>query len=662
MITMKNIIPNLPAAAMTLAALIVLSIEAPLPVGAQEPPAAPSQVTVGGVKITGIPNDWSFRHVVFSNAGTEEEAIGSGKHDEWLRIVNEPRYVIQQLHRHAAVQGPAAAQVAALEAQTAPAPEPDTRSGRKTHKDWSEGVGDGGNYVDANIYPAKWSFYPAAASCNKDFVVYPTASSSTQASIIAYNNLYSGCSSIGTVPSVYWAYNTGGDVALSPALSIDGSQIAVVQYSTTTGTPSLVLLKWAPSATETLTSPGTPTGVSASAYPGCTAPCMTSIPFSGSGFDYTSDPYYDYGTDSVYVGDSVGNLHKFHPIFNGVPTEVTVSGWPVSTGYYELSSPVYDPVSGCVFVGSVNAGSFFSVNSGTPGTQCTGTNGSIYGASNPLSGYPYLSGIADAPLLDPVAGTAYTFVQDNYYYYKDCEIPGPFGCQEYINEYEYQDAVIQFPTSFAGTGYYPTTTVGLNSVSCVNSCGYPVWSGAFDNVYFESSAPASPSGHLYVAGTSPNSSVLSQLTITGNSVTNVVLGPTLGLSGYVSPITEFCNNSLNACASDGTNTISGTDYIFVSVLDGAAAGCIESDAYGCVMSYAVDTPSSFNISATPNSPLNVPATFGISPTTGIIIDNSVGSGTLPGASQIYFLTLDSSATCGNGAAGLCATQASQSAP
>jgi hypothetical protein len=46
-------------------------------------------------------------------------------------------------------------------------------------------------------------------------------------------------------------------------------------------------------------------------------------------------------------------------------------------------------------------------------------------------------------------------------------------------------------------------------------------------------------------------------------------------------------------------------------------------------------------------------------TSGIIIDNTVGSGTLAGASQVYFSTLSDQA-CSNGTGG-CAVQASQSA-
>ena len=48
-----------------------------------------------------------------------------------------------------------------------------------------------------------------------------------QASIVAYSNLYSSCG--GTVPSTKWAYFTGGTIQTSPALSLDGRQVAFVQ-------------------------------------------------------------------------------------------------------------------------------------------------------------------------------------------------------------------------------------------------------------------------------------------------------------------------------------------------------------------------------------------------------------------------------------------------
>jgi hypothetical protein len=127
-----------------------------------------------------------------------------------------------------------------------------------------------GTSVGNHAYPAKFSFSPIAnPSCANDYVGYITrlAGSSTQASILAFNNLYPGASQgCGTsgVPTVDWAYNTGGTIVTSPVLSIDGSQLAFVHTPfTRTDASSLVLLKWAASpathsASGTLTE-GSPT-------------------------------------------------------------------------------------------------------------------------------------------------------------------------------------------------------------------------------------------------------------------------------------------------------------------------------------------------------------------------------------------------------------------
>jgi hypothetical protein len=62
--------------------------------------------------------------------------------------------------------------------------------------------------------------------------------------------------------------------------------------------------------------------------------------------------------------------------------------------------------------------------------------------------------------------------------------------------------------------------------------------------------------------------------------------------------------------------------------------------------------------------VGLPATFSVAAaggTGGIIIDNNVGSGTLAGASQVYFSTLSNQTCTTSGGTGGCAVQASQSA-
>src|ERR1017187_4259017 len=369
---------------------------------------------------TGVPWDWSHAHLIFSLPGTADEALRNNTYDRWLTIANDPRYMIQfqkrianttrftlpnplsdaadplgnalgPEHQHPA---PDAALNPSLEdSQSAPTttnsstttttttlpfgltraliPPPIQRIGAdpvrrptsepfanrmirsRIQKDWSETLGSSGT-VGLGRFPAAYT--TGAASCN-DFVVFSTGltGTSSQASIIAFNNIYAGCNS-GT-PSVYWAYNTAGAITTSPVLSLDGSQIPSVQSSSSQA--SLVLLTW-PASNRRPTSPVSPTSKTAGTYDGCTASCMTIIPFSGSANDSASSPFpaYNSGVNSstIYVGDDSGALHQFINIFNasGTPAENTTSPWPItlnSTTKASLASPVYDAVSVRVFVG-----------------------------------------------------------------------------------------------------------------------------------------------------------------------------------------------------------------------------------------------------------------------------------------------------------------------
>jgi hypothetical protein len=90
------------------------------------------------------------------------------------------------------------------------------------------------------------------ASASRITVSGLTGGTDEFATIVAYDNLYTGCSS-GTVPQLYWQYNTGyaqnsttwdhSVAGTSVVLSLDGSQVAFVENAG--GAASLVILKWA---------------------------------------------------------------------------------------------------------------------------------------------------------------------------------------------------------------------------------------------------------------------------------------------------------------------------------------------------------------------------------------------------------------------------------
>jgi hypothetical protein len=464
--------------------------------------------------------------------------------------------------------------------------------------------------VQPNTYPAKYGVSFSGASCS-DFVIYPTgkAGGTSSASIVAYNNLYTtGCS--GAVPSVYWAYNTLGTITTSPVLSMDGTQVAFIQVSGTTA--SLVLVKWAAETGESVGSPLTLSNqTSASNYGQCsptaTIPCMYTIAFGNGNNDTYSAPYCDYGSGTIYVGDDSGNLHQFTGVFNGNPAENTTSPWPVNLGSNKLASPVYDPnwIGGETFVGDLGGGLYCVAPTGS---KCANSNNS-WGVS--ISG----GQIADAPLVDSTANYLLAFVN----------------------------------TSTANTVYgygeqfFPTTpgTVGVGT----GASGYYLYAGALDNVYYQSSTHT---GNLYVVG---NTGVTTGATLykvgvsavlTG-TVTTAVTGLTVSATNsypWPSPVTEFCNGT---CASNGTETTSGTDYVFFSVNRGNETGCTTSSAgNGCILSINVSNPSSVVIAG---SGLNVttPGTKGCWATGALIIDNSASSS---GASQIYAINLNGNAAGG----------------
>ncbi|MGA3322934.1 MAG: hypothetical protein ABSF45_00540 [Terriglobia bacterium] len=232
----------------------------------------------------GVPRDWTHHRLVFSHPGSADEAMRRGTYERWLQIAHDPRYIMQQQERSA--NAPGAAGFGGVFAPEPGAGRPDARSDadiqmqeeagaiemsleerdaqfarrglpsglvrairpyrgepdhrasssrpktrNRMHKDWSETLGSNGT-TGLGEFPAVYT--TGGASCT-DFAIYNTglAGSSSQADLIAYNNLYSSCD--GGTPTAYWAYNTGtlggasATISNSVVLSLDGTQVAFVQ-------------------------------------------------------------------------------------------------------------------------------------------------------------------------------------------------------------------------------------------------------------------------------------------------------------------------------------------------------------------------------------------------------------------------------------------------
>jgi hypothetical protein len=554
--------------------------------------------------------------------------------------------------------------------------------------------------VQPNAYPAKWGASITTASCANDFVVYPTGQvgSTTAANIIAYNELYgtntpseTGCGTASiTVPTVYWAFNTstGYSVTTSPVISPDGTKVAFIQSNGTAA--QLVVVKWA--AGGTLASPATLT--TASNITTCPTPCMTVTNLSHN--DTYSSPYYDYNTaggDILFVGDDNGYLEKFTGVFNGT----AVSGpATVQLGSNAITSPVYDSISGCVFVGDTD-GYLYSVSSGVAGSVCTGTTFALYGHSVALGGGAN-EGIFDGPLVDPVAGTVYVFVADsgdvtltttlnivltapNYNNYTvvapgvltladvgaalsydgievatiaSVNTNGQGGTLNVENPLLYICAIGDICTdltfSLSDTSISPganvvdefltnTITSGSNSANPVQAeplgtggAGYNIYSGSFDNVYFLSTTNT---GNLYAVG---NTGATTGATLYQIPITN---GEIAGVNSVVPGLTVSATGAYPWPSPATEFYNNGTDYLFFSVNRGNKLGCTNTAGNGCILSYNINTTTP----ALSGSGLNVttPGTNGCWATGGLVIDNSA---TTAGASQIYFINLNGAAAGG----------------
>jgi hypothetical protein len=592
----------------------LLAVGLMIPAMAQQSPSQPK----------GIPYDWSHHHMVFSNPGTFQDAMKNGTYDQWVRIVSDPRFQQQQMRR-AARQWQASGVAAGNPDDLVLSP------AKRLKRDWSMNMGSGGT-VGADQYPAVFSAFTSAkcdSATQPDFAVFNTGltGSGTQPSIFAYDNLYSSCS--GTSPLIYFRYNTSGTITTSVAMAGDGVQMAFVQD--VSGVANLVILKSKRNTAGTNAGLVTPTSVTAANYRTCTAPCMTEIALNGNPVDTYSSPYYDFSHDVLYVGDDSGILHKFQFIFNsGTPSEVS-TGWPVNIDAAvggsttdPLTSPVYDSTSGNVLVfitGTADVNGAYLARVPAAGTTVTVSTQLGAGAGQ---------GFIDGPLVDSTAARVYGFLDHLF-------VSSNAG-------------IVQLTTTFASGNPGTTKTLGAST----NSTSRFPYNGTFDNIYYSSGTPSSPSGNIYACGRAATANpTLYQIQILSNVMQTPAIGPALttaaGAGINCSPVAEFFNTS------------SSVDWIFLSVTGNNKTTSPIScpSGTGCIMNFNVTLASGFGaLKATTATSLEA------SGTSGIVIDNALGG---TGDSNVYFSPLADQTCTGNGSIGSngvggCAIQASQAAP
>src|ERR1700733_8808231 len=321
----------------------------------------------------------------------------------------------------------------------------------------------------------------------------------------------------GTTPTVKWAYNTStnpsGTITTSPTLSLDGTQVAFVEStgSNSSGQSIFHVLKWADaSGTASVGAPTKPTAVSSTV--GCTAPCMVSITYNGSFGDTYSASFYDFNTDTAYVGDDSGTLWAITGVFFGTPTVSSTApfggGLQVSGTAGQITAPVFDYSSGNIFIGGQD-GMLYAVSSTNP----TPTITSIPVGNGGAAGY-----LAAAPIVDGFDGTVLEYAADN---------AAGIGAATAATK-----AVVVQADTTTPLGNPQVAIIGEGNLGTTGTL--TLAAGMFDNNYNNYSGTGANTGHFYEIGTAAGAQnpVLYQLSYSG---VNAITINTAGTGGATNP-------------------------------------------------------------------------------------------------------------------------------
>jgi hypothetical protein len=570
-----------------------------------------------------LPADWSHRHLIYSSPATLGQA---------LQNQQRHRFWHQWVRRNVRAGLPDGGGMFSTEFRNRHHADD---AGDGLQRDWGTSLGAGAT-VGEGMSPAKFTFdVNATPSCANDYVVFNTSlTGNTSLNIVAFNNLYAGAGGIcSTGPSVLFAYHTKTDAVASgtitsPTLSFDGTQVAYMEGGGG-GTGVLHILRWKSGDGGTVGAPvlvttSVTTGANYVACKATATSCLLSLVFGNAGGSTSSEPFYDFDTDNLYVGDDGGNLHKFTGVFFGAPAEVTTGGWPIAVNSgHLLTGPVVDNMSGNIFVNDVDGTlSYVREVGSTVGACGTGVPPCLGSTSVAVSGNA--ASITDAPIVDSTQGRVFAFTGNH----TSATLGGA--------------NVVQADTALSAASV-TRLDVGIGRK-------FNLHDGAFDDAYFSNVA----TGHLYVCANSGansgsssgananNQPTLKRISFNSNGTMAVVDAGTLLLATTgttCSPVTEILNGT--------------TDWMFFSVQgSGSPLACA---LIGCVISVSVPTASPFTFPAAVDAAL--PERGG---TSGIVIDNVSTAGQ---ASSVYFSILANSNvlhSCGGTSGVGCAVKATQS--
>jgi hypothetical protein len=539
----------------------------------------------------GFPIDWSSKHVVYTPAKSLAE---------WEAVRRDPRALYQEMMRNKRLSAPLASEERGTAASVRAASVGKAygwggvgAAGPRKNPmkvDWSVSLGN--LPMAQNMSPAKYSFITSGTPSCSDWVVYGLngASSATQATLMAVNNLYGTANGCAANPTVLFAYETAGPITTSPVISFADNGLQVAYVDNEGGKATLVVVKY-----------GTVAGNGTSAAAPVAVPGTgTQVKLTYSATTNTNSPVYvAYFDDTAYVGDDGGTLYAISPVFGGgtpavVAQTTGLAGQPAGI----LTGPVLDQLHGVVLVGSSN-GNLYALSASSlaafTGSPLAVGDGSTTG------------GIVDPPVI-VTGGTTYAFTTTA------CNPSGAgFGAPAGIlNEASLTNATLASVAS-------PNIS-DAHGCDTVNNLHAP----SLDDAVYNGSA-----GFLYVCGT------VKQTTTTGGSEAPVLyslgFNPTSGVLGSVVTGPNGSATATDECSPVTYFTSNSTQKIFFGTGTAASTGSINSSTV------SAGTIGALTTDASPG---------GLGGTSGIIVDNSSSTASL---ANVYFGGLQA----GNVGSGTC---------
>lgn len=118
-------------------------------------------------------SDWSSHHVVFSNPGSEMDALMNGHRQQWQNYINNPRYRAQLMKR-STIRANAFASAESAFSRENFSRGPNSSQSKNTSLNglWTSTVASAGHGTAAGTFPAEYGADFTAPTCS-DFVAFP---------------------------------------------------------------------------------------------------------------------------------------------------------------------------------------------------------------------------------------------------------------------------------------------------------------------------------------------------------------------------------------------------------------------------------------------------------------------------------------------------------